>query len=53
MNELSGECYVAGFSETQNPNIFQYAVTGVKDKLLGDSQLSKPVMSDGCSILMC
>ncbi|CAK9049972.1 unnamed protein product, partial [Durusdinium trenchii] len=41
MNELSGECYVAGFSETQNPNIFQYAVTGVKDKLLGEWKTSK------------
>ena len=34
MNEVSGDCYVAGLSETQNPTIFQFAVTGVKDKLL-------------------
>lgn len=36
MNELQQECYVAGFSETTSPAIFQYAVTGVKDKLLED-----------------
>ena len=34
MNELASECYIAGFSETQNATVFQYAVTGVKDKLL-------------------
>ena len=34
MNEVSGDCYLAGLSETQNPTIFQFAVTGVKDKLL-------------------
>ena len=36
MTELQSECYVAGFSETQNSNIFQYSVTSVKDKLLED-----------------
>jgi hypothetical protein len=36
MTDLQSECYVAGFSETQNSNIFTYSVTGVKDKLLED-----------------
>lgn len=36
MNDLQSDCYVAGFSETQNANIFQFALTGVKDKLIED-----------------
>lgn len=46
MNELQQECHLAGFSETTSPAIFQYAVTGVKDKLLED-QLSKCMFSKG------
>ncbi|CAK9111498.1 Uncharacterized protein SCF082_LOCUS51755 [Durusdinium trenchii] len=34
MNDLQGDCYIAMFSETSNSTIFQYALTGVKDKLL-------------------
>ena len=36
MNDLQADCFLAAFSETQNANIFQFAVTGVKDKLLED-----------------
>lgn len=36
MNDLQGDCYIAMFSETSNSTIFQYALTGVKDKLLED-----------------
>ena len=32
MTDLQSECYVAGFSETQNSNIFTYSVTSVGAK---------------------
>ena len=38
MNELQQECHIAGFSETTNNAIFQYALTGVKDKLVEDQR---------------
>ncbi|CAK9084683.1 unnamed protein product, partial [Durusdinium trenchii] len=41
MNELQQECHLAGFSETTSPPIFQYAVTGVKDKLLEEWKQGK------------
>ncbi|CAK8992499.1 Uncharacterized protein SCF082_LOCUS3131, partial [Durusdinium trenchii] len=41
MNELQQECHLAGFSETTSPAIFQYAVTGVKDKLLEEWKQGK------------
>ncbi|CAK9084942.1 Uncharacterized protein SCF082_LOCUS40266 [Durusdinium trenchii] len=33
-SELSDNCHVCLYAETENPTIFQYAVTQVKDKLL-------------------
>ena len=43
MNELQQECHIAGFSETTNNAIFQYALTGVKDKLVEDQLISNPI----------
>lgn len=36
MSELQSETYIACYSETDNPTLFQYAVTQVKDKLVED-----------------
>ena len=36
MHELADVCHMASYSETDSPAIFQFAVGGVKDKLLED-----------------
>lgn len=34
MTELADSCHLALFSQTDNPTVFQYAATQVKDKLV-------------------
>ena len=49
-SELSDNCHVCLYAETENPTIFQYAVTQVKDKLLEVGVAHNYLKQNRCSL---